>query len=156
MTEPPMIISVDDHVVEPPDLWSSRLPARYQDRGPRIKRQKMKMLGGAEGGAGSGLRWTETPEGEWSDVWYYDDLVSPLMMVSAAVGFEELGFGLTTFDEIRKGTWDQAARLADMDANHVEAAIASPTRCPASAGRPSSSARTRSSPSCACRPTTTG
>ena len=30
MTEPPLIISVDDHVVEPPDLWTSRLPARYQ------------------------------------------------------------------------------------------------------------------------------
>ena len=28
----PRIISVDDHVVEPPDLWTSRLPAEYQDR----------------------------------------------------------------------------------------------------------------------------
>ena len=135
MTEPPLIISVDDHVVEPPDLWSSRLPARYQDRGPRITRQKMKMLGGAEGGAGSGLRWAEADDGEWTDVWYYDDLVSPLMMVSAAVGFEELGFGLTTFDAIRKGTWDQAARLADMAANHVEAAINFPNTLPRFCGQ---------------------
>jgi predicted TIM-barrel fold metal-dependent hydrolase len=135
MTEPPLIISVDDHVVEPPDLWSSRLPARYQDRGPRIKRQKMKMLGGAEGGAGSALRWAEADDGEWSDVWYYDDLVSPLMMVSAAVGFEELGFGLTTFDEIRKGSWDQAARLADMAANHVDAAINFPNTLPRFCGQ---------------------
>jgi predicted TIM-barrel fold metal-dependent hydrolase len=135
MTEPPLIISVDDHVVEPPDLWSSRLPARYQDRGPRIERKKMKMLGGAEGGAGSALRWAEAADGEWSDVWYYDDLVSPLMMVSAAVGFEELGFGLTTFDEIRKGSWEQAARLADMAANHVDAAINFPNTLPRFCGQ---------------------
>jgi len=25
----PRIISVDDHVVEPPDLWTSRLPRQF-------------------------------------------------------------------------------------------------------------------------------
>ena len=35
--EMPWIVSVDDHVVEPPDLWSSRLPAKYKDVGPRIE-----------------------------------------------------------------------------------------------------------------------
>ena len=121
MTEVPKIISVDDHVVEPPDLWSSRLPAKYRDRGPRIERKQM-MLSGAVTGS-LGIRWIESPEGQWSDVWYYDGLVSPLMMTAAAVGFDEVSFGLTTFDEIRKGTWDQTARLADMAANHVDAAI---------------------------------
>ena len=38
MTTIPRIISVDDHVVEPPDLWTSRLPAKYQDRCPRVER----------------------------------------------------------------------------------------------------------------------
>ena len=38
MVHIPRIISVDDHVVEPPDLWTSRLPAKYQDRCPRIER----------------------------------------------------------------------------------------------------------------------
>ena len=28
----PRIISVDDHVVEPPNLWQDRLPAKYLDR----------------------------------------------------------------------------------------------------------------------------
>jgi predicted TIM-barrel fold metal-dependent hydrolase len=135
MTEPPRIISVDDHVVEPPDLWSSRLPARYQDRGPRIERQKVKLVGGVEGGAGTGLHWTQDTDGEWSDVWYYDDLVSPLMILSAAVGFEERTFGVTTFDEIRKGSWDQTARLADMDANHVDAAINFPNTLPRFCGQ---------------------
>ncbi len=34
LSDIPRIISVDDHVVEPPDLWQSRLPAKYLDRAP--------------------------------------------------------------------------------------------------------------------------
>src|SRR4051812_12813473 len=34
------LISVDDHVVEPPDLWSSRVPGRLKDRAPRLVRQQ--------------------------------------------------------------------------------------------------------------------
>ena len=34
----PKIISVDDHVVEPPDLWTARLPSKYRDRCPRVER----------------------------------------------------------------------------------------------------------------------
>src|SRR5206468_4720074 len=43
MVEIPRIISVDDHVVEPPDLWSDRLPSRYQARGPRIERDRARF-----------------------------------------------------------------------------------------------------------------
>ena len=32
----PQIISVDDHLVEPADLWTSRLPEKYRDKGPHI------------------------------------------------------------------------------------------------------------------------
>jgi hypothetical protein len=32
----PAIVDLDAHVVEPPELWISRLPARYRDVGPRI------------------------------------------------------------------------------------------------------------------------
>ena len=32
-----IIISVDDHVVEPPNLFENHLPARYKDIAPRIK-----------------------------------------------------------------------------------------------------------------------
>ena len=135
MTDIPRIISVDDHVVEPPDLWQSRLPAKYKDRGPRIERKKISFAADVgQGGAGS-TGWAEDPDGEWSDVWYYDDLVSPFMMLSAAVGFDELGFAVTTFDQIRKGTWDQAARLEDMDANHTEAAVCFPNTLPRFCGQ---------------------
>src|SRR6266508_6984568 len=30
------LISVDDHVIEHPNVWQDRLPERYRDAGPRI------------------------------------------------------------------------------------------------------------------------
>jgi hypothetical protein len=36
----PRIISVDDHVIEPMDLWTDRVPAKYYDRAPRIERKR--------------------------------------------------------------------------------------------------------------------
>ncbi len=32
----PPIVDLDAHVVEPADVWTSRLPARYRDVGPHI------------------------------------------------------------------------------------------------------------------------
>jgi hypothetical protein len=32
------IISVDDHIVEPRDLWVKRLGRKYRDRAPRVER----------------------------------------------------------------------------------------------------------------------
>jgi hypothetical protein len=29
------MISVDDHLIEPPNLWTDRLPAKYRNVGPR-------------------------------------------------------------------------------------------------------------------------
>ena len=33
----PLIVDLDAHVVEPPDVWSSRLPARLREVGPHIE-----------------------------------------------------------------------------------------------------------------------
>ena len=33
-----VFISVDDHVVEPPDMFDGRLPAKYADLAPKIVR----------------------------------------------------------------------------------------------------------------------
>ena len=37
-SEIPMIVSVDDHVVEPAHLWQDWLPARFRDRAPHVER----------------------------------------------------------------------------------------------------------------------
>src|SRR5581483_10007384 len=105
-----------------------RLPARYRDRGPRIERRKLSRAVGGVGGGNMGF--VDDPDGQWCDVWLYEDLEYPFMTLSAAVGFPELGFNVTTFDEIRPGTWKQPERLADMDANHVEAAVCFPNVLP--------------------------
>ena len=30
------LLSADNHIVEPPDLWTSRIDAQYRDRAPRL------------------------------------------------------------------------------------------------------------------------
>ena len=34
----PLIISSDSHVLEPPDLWQTRIDTAFRDRGARIER----------------------------------------------------------------------------------------------------------------------
>ena len=67
----PLIISVDDHILEPRDLWQRELPASVRDRGPRVFREKAKSS--FQGGVLSFER--DAPDGKWCDVWVYDDLV---------------------------------------------------------------------------------
>ena len=31
-----ILVSVDDHVIEPPDMFDGRLPARYAELAPRV------------------------------------------------------------------------------------------------------------------------
>lgn len=131
MIDIPRIISVDDHVVEPPDLWTDRLPARYADRAPRVERDT--AVFNFEGGVFSYEKGV--PEGEWCDWWLYDDLVYPLPKLSAAVGFDQLDVTPITFDQIRPGSWKQKERLADMDANHVDASMCYPNVLPRFCGQ---------------------
>ena len=37
-TLPAVILSSDSHVFEPPDLWTTRIDARFRDRAPRVQR----------------------------------------------------------------------------------------------------------------------
>src|SRR4029450_6403548 len=74
-------------------------------------------------------------DGEWCDWWLYDQLVYPFPKLSAAVGFPDLDVTPTTFDEIRPGCWIQKDRLADMDANHVDASICFPNTLPRFCGQ---------------------
>ncbi len=140
MSEPqemPKIISVDDHVIEPKDLWSSRLPSKYQDVGPRIVRQRLRV-GGHTGGTSM---WEETEDGDLTDVWHYEDIRLPMIQLFAAPGFGELELKACTYEQYQPGTYIQHDRIEAMDANHVDAAICFPNSLPRFAGQTFSEAK---------------
>jgi hypothetical protein len=71
--EIPRVISVDDHVVEPPDLWTNRLPKEFLERGPRVVREKAKFS--FQGGVFSYERGAE--DGDWCDFWLWRPVSLP-------------------------------------------------------------------------------
>ena len=131
MPQIPRIISVDDHVVEPPDLWTSRIPAQYQDRCPRVERDT--AIFHFEGGVFSYEKGVEG--GTPCDWWLYDGLVYPCPKLSAAVGVDELDITPVTFDEIHPAGWIQKERLVAMDENHVDVSICFPNVLPRFCGQ---------------------
>jgi predicted TIM-barrel fold metal-dependent hydrolase len=121
----PKIISVDDHVIEPPNVWLDRLPSKYHDVAPRVERKRVKNL------QFNGMTYTFDldPEGNEADFWVYEDLIIPHRRIIAAVGYPKDEVTLTpiTYDEMRPGCYDRDARLADMDQNWTEASLSFPT-----------------------------
>jgi len=125
----PRFVSVDDHIIEPPQVWQDRLPAKYKAIGPRVERLRVANL------QFNGMQYSfdivddGSDEGKFADFWCYEDLKIPMRRIIAAVGFppEERTLLPVTYEEMRKGCWDQTARLADMDANHTEASLCFPT-----------------------------
>jgi predicted TIM-barrel fold metal-dependent hydrolase len=128
MPEIPKIVSVDDHVIEPANVWQDRLPAAYKEVGPRLDRRKVKNMKFV-GGVFSYEAAAENEDGTWCDWWLIEDLQYPLTRLSAAAGYprDEITVSPITMDDMRKGCWDQKARLEDMDVNHVDASLAFPS-----------------------------
>lgn len=128
MRELPKIISVDDHVIEPHDVWSSRLPAKYQDVGPRIVRAPVKEMSFI-GGKFVAVPGDPGDPGDVVDWWFYEDLRRPLVRLDSAVGFDrdEVTLKGVTYDDMRKGSWSVPERIADMEMNGVEASLCFPT-----------------------------
>lgn len=100
------IISVDDHLVEPPTMFEGRLPAAYADRAPRV---------------------IERPDGR--EMWLFEGVEIPNFGLNAVSGRpqEEYGIEPTRFDEIRRGCWDVDARIADMDAGGILGSLCFPS-----------------------------
>jgi predicted TIM-barrel fold metal-dependent hydrolase len=129
VADDPWIISVDDHVTLPPDLWTSRLPRRFRDRAPRVERDRATVhFQGAQATIKRG-----EPAGKLTDFWIYEDVQEPLMAVTNSDGFEQdarrealQGSMVMTYDELAPGCWQQAARLDAMTVNHVQASLCFP------------------------------
>jgi predicted TIM-barrel fold metal-dependent hydrolase len=93
-----ILVSVDDHVVEPAHLFEGRVPARYADVAPRFVRRD-----------------------DGTMAWLYDgqELVNIALNAVAGRPPEEYAFEPTSIDEIRPGCYDIHARVKDMDAGGV-------------------------------------
>lgn len=123
----PRIISVDDHVIEPRDVWTSRLPAKYKDVWPHVQRIK----GIRKGELGSHVFVQSDEEGAyWADAWFYEDTVTPMTRGLAVSGYEadeRQGADGVTFETMLPGCFTQSDRLSDMDKNYTDAALCFPT-----------------------------
>ena len=92
-----ILVSVDDHVIEPPNMFEDFMPAKYLDRAPKLVTDEV------------GEKWI-FGEGEARNV--------GLNAVAGRVP-EEYGLEPTTFKEIRVGCFDVDERVKDMNANGV-------------------------------------
>jgi predicted TIM-barrel fold metal-dependent hydrolase len=108
------VISVDDHLVEPPDMFEGRLPARFADRAPRV---------------------VENAQGH--QVWEFDGQQHFQVGQNAVAGRrpETVKIEPFRFDQMRPGCWDIEARIHDMDINGVWASLNFPSMITGFCGR---------------------
>ena len=97
-----ILVSTDDHIIEPPDMFEGRLPAKYADRAPRVV-----------GDSKIGFNWV------------FDGVEAKQLALAATAGrgvggkAQELHEEPKSFEEIRPGTYNVHERIKDMDANGV-------------------------------------
>jgi predicted TIM-barrel fold metal-dependent hydrolase len=97
-TDDLILISVDDHVIEPPDLFVNHLDAKYLDRAPKLVRNE----------AGD-------------DVWKFGEVVMETAALNAVAGRPKAEYGMEpqSLDEVRPGCYDVHERVKDMSAGGV-------------------------------------
>jgi predicted TIM-barrel fold metal-dependent hydrolase len=99
------MVSVDDHVLEPADVWQSRVPARFRDIAPRL---------------------AQTDDGEF---WLYEDRRISTGGLAAAAGWRKEDFtpDAISYAEMLPGCYDVKARVEDMDAGGILASLCFPS-----------------------------
>jgi predicted TIM-barrel fold metal-dependent hydrolase len=98
-------VSVDDHLIEPARLWQERLPSKWLETGPRIVR-----------------------DGD-SEFWAYEDrqIVTTGLNAVAGKSREEFSPEPITYEDMRLGCYEPAARVADMNQGNVLASMLFPS-----------------------------
>jgi hypothetical protein len=108
------VISVDDHLVEPPGMFEGRLPRALQDRAPRV---------------------VENSKGH--QLWEFEGERFTQVGMNAVAGRrpETVRLEPFRFDQMRRGCWDIDARIKDMDLNGVWASLNFPSMITGFCGR---------------------
>jgi predicted TIM-barrel fold metal-dependent hydrolase len=101
-----ILVSVDDHVVEPPTLFDNHLPDKWKEFAPKLVHKD-----------------------NGTDVWQYEGAEIPNIGLNAVAGKppEEYGIEPTSLDGIRKGCWDIHERINDMNRNGVLGSMCFPS-----------------------------
>ncbi|MBA2891911.1 amidohydrolase family protein [Nonomuraea soli] len=110
-----VIISADDHLIEPPDLFEGRLPAKYADAAPKV---------------------VETEAGH--QVWRYGGATYPAAAIDVGSGLprEQWNLEPIRFEHMRPGCYDIEARVSDMDLAGIWAALCFPGMLAGQSGMP--------------------
>ena len=97
-----VIVSVDDHVVEPPEMFDRHMPADLRERAPQLKTAK-----------------------DGSNYWLFEDTALPSFGLAAVVGRppEEYGAEPQAFSDMRAGSYRIDKRIEDMNANGILGSI---------------------------------
>jgi predicted TIM-barrel fold metal-dependent hydrolase len=109
MPMPPVILSSDSHVFEPPDLWQTRIDAPFRDRAPRIQR-----IDGAD-----------------QIVVEADQILSGIGLISnAGARFEapETISAQGRFEDVHRGGYDPEQHLKDMALDGVSGEVLYPSQ----------------------------
>lgn len=93
-----ILVSVDDHIVEPADVWTGRVESKYADRAPRL---------------------VEKPDG--TNCWVFEGQQMPNVGLNAVAGrpLDEYGMEPTALSQLREGCYDVDARIGDMNASGI-------------------------------------
>ena len=100
------VISVDDHLIEPPDLFEHRLPAALAPAAPRVMEQQ-----------------------DGTQSWVFEGNLYPNVGLNAVVGRPRAEWSMepARFDEMRPGCFDIDARILDMDRAGIWASLCFPS-----------------------------
>src|SRR5579871_1611470 len=97
-----VIISVDDHICEPANMFDKHLSGETLATAPKLRTSD-----------------------KGTDYWEYQGMKMPSVGLNAVVGRvpEEYGMEPTALSQLRKGCFDPKARLEDMDVNGIAASL---------------------------------
>ena len=135
------VISVDDHVIEPADAFAGRLPARFADRAPRIVEADRvttsleanhRKWDPDQSAIARGIVEFTRPRQAWS----IDGALYPIYGMDSCVGRPSAEWCMQPlrYDEMRPGSWDIDARVADMDQSGILASVNFPSLWPGFCG----------------------